>query len=152
MVSYAVDKIKAKQKPINLPFPDTRYSTCSAATTTLALFCQQEQRQLVRIGHGSLVHRPHEISAVRQGGGAKGPAIGAAIEGDEESIRKKKRSRDVLGSLNRRSWTSTWLVCLVEVVLVHFGGTGLVGAGRTDTLRVLLEIALTMVDIESVVR
>jgi hypothetical protein len=38
----------------------------------------------------------------------------------------------------------------VEAVLVHCGGAGLVGAGRTDALRVLLEVALTMVDIESV--
>ncbi len=65
---------------------------------------------------------------------------------------KIKRSRDVLGSLKTWCGTSTWLVCLVEAVLVHFGGTGLVGAGRTDNLRVLLEIAPTMVDIESVVR
>ncbi len=42
------------------------------------------------------MRRPHEISAVRQGGGAKGPAIGGAIEGDEESIRKKKRSREMM--------------------------------------------------------
>jgi hypothetical protein len=87
MVSYAVDNIKAKQKPINLPFPDTplvlrQYNhTCSLLNNPKRIqdshVRQQEQRQLVRInvGHGSIVHRPHEISAVCQGGGAKGPAI-----------------------------------------------------------------------------
>ena len=45
--------------------------------------------------------------------------------------------------------TWTWLVCLVEAVLVHFGGTGLVGVRRMDALCVPLEVALTMFELKA---
>ena len=32
---------------------------------------------------------------------------------------------------------------------MNFGGAGLVGAGRTDALRVLLEVAPTMVELKA---
>ena len=62
---------------------------------------------------------------------------------------KIKRSRDVLGLLKRLCGTLTWLVCLVEAVLVHFGGAGLVGVGRTDALCVLLEVSPNMIELKA---
>ena len=54
-----------------------------------------------------------------------------------------------MGSLKRQSWTSNRLVCLVEGGTGEFRWRWFSGCGRTDALRVLLEVAPTMVELKA---